>query len=253
MRKQKHNAIGWCHETRNPITGCLHGCSYCYVPRVKGRFEKDPMKPAFHPERLERMRKELATTEPSRVFVGSCADMFGEWVRPGADVTPDHVRQVLDVCSKLPQHKFIMLTRNPARLADYDLPSNLWAGISVSDIEKRDMLALNERVDIYTAAVPPGRRVLSLEPLTTTYFDSSWSAPVLVTAWMGLMDWVIIGGLTGKGARPTERDELQYLVEFAHKECGDGSTIPLFVKSNAVADTADPLRVQEYPEGLRLA
>jgi len=51
MNKQ-NPGIEWCDYTWNPVTGCMHGCKYCYVPRVMARAgDPDPMKPRRHPKR----------------------------------------------------------------------------------------------------------------------------------------------------------------------------------------------------------
>ena len=102
MKKTK---IEWCDSTWNPVTGCLHGCEYCYARRITERFgNKLPdfsvypkmyenchmvdskftdnpyphgFEPTFHAYRLDEPAR---LTKPRNIFVCSMADLFGEWV-----------------------------------------------------------------------------------------------------------------------------------------------------------------------------
>lgn len=228
MRKRGHNSIGWCHKTENPITGCEHGCPYCYVKRLCARFpDKMSMKPTFHPARLEKMRKELATTEPSRVFVGSCADMFGDWIKDGADVTPDHVRQVLEVCGELEQHRFLFLTKNPVGYRQYEFPENCWCGTSLTNRDEDQDAGRPLQLHVFA---PRERQFVSWEPAIGSAGTNLLSVP-----------WLIIGGLTGRDARPAKRDSVRWVLENRRE-------LPTYIKDNAGCFET----VKQYPEGLRV-
>lgn len=138
MNRQGENKIQWCHYSWNPISGCLHKCPYCYVPRVLGRFDKECMKPRFHEKRLH----EKMPSKSSRIFVGSTGDMWGEWV-------PNKwINRVLDIVNENPQHRFIFLTKNPSRYQDYKIPENAWCGTSIEGSDQ------NGRVDELNISAP---------------------------------------------------------------------------------------------------
>jgi protein gp37 len=82
------NAIGWCDYTWNPVTGCLHHCTFgptraaCYAEGIARRFAggkafPQGFAPTFHPERLSEPQKVKA---PARIFAVSMGDLFGPWV-----------------------------------------------------------------------------------------------------------------------------------------------------------------------------
>lgn len=75
MNKTK---IEWTDYTWNPITGCLHGCDYCYARKIAERFPKafpQGFAPAFHQERLQ---EPIKLKKPSKIFTVSMGDMFGD-------------------------------------------------------------------------------------------------------------------------------------------------------------------------------
>lgn len=147
--------IDWCDATWNPVTGCLHGCEYCYARRIAERFRareiydpecqcqrhliergmlkgtRKPLEldypweqknkdgsitnaaypfgfdPTFHRYKLDEPQR---WKKPRTIFVCSMADLFGDWV-------PDEwIKQVFEACEAAPQHRYLFLTKNPARL-----------------------------------------------------------------------------------------------------------------------------------------
>lgn len=219
MNKQGKNGIDYLHWTWSPVTGCLHGCDYCYMQRMARRFPQISMEPAFHPKRL---KEPLRLKKPARIGVTFSGDLFGEWV------PKEWIQQVLDVCGQAAWHKFIFLTKNPKRYGEFDIPENCWCGTSVtgSKEEQKRVIILS---DILTT-----RRFISLEPWVG-------GIPVAITA---RVDWLIIGGKTGKGAAKPPLKNVDELL----KSWRLLTEAPIFIKSNA----GYLKRIQEYPPGLLL-
>jgi protein gp37 len=196
-------AIEWTEETWNPTTGCdriSEGCDHCYIERTipfrrEGRRfdEKGRMGVRLHPERLD---KPLHWRKPRRVFVNSLSDLFH------ADVPDWFVIRVLRVMEEADRHTFQILTKRPQRMAallsrlhdEWDendagwFPApNVWLGTSIES----NKYAWRAR---HLYETPAAVRFLSLEPLL---------GPLPSLDLMGI-DWVIVGGESGPGARPMD-------------------------------------------------
>lgn len=180
------DGISWASWSWNPVTGCLHGCKYCYAreiatsERTKASFPAG-FTPLFHPERLEAPAN---TTIPAkhrddsawrRVFVCSMADLYGRWV-------PDEwIKQVHKSMLDTPEWQYILLTKFPARYVGLDLPAGAWVGTSV-DEQKRVRIAEDAFRKIEGVKV----KWLSLEPLLEPLeFED-----------LSMFDWVVIGAQT---------------------------------------------------------
>jgi protein gp37 len=226
MNKQGPNGIGWCDYTWNPVTGCKHGCPYCYAKAAYDRFGLS-FEPRYHPERLA---EPLHRKEPSRIFVSSTGDILGRWV-------PElWIRKVLEIVIQAPQHTFQFLTKNPTRYREFLWPGNAWIGATATEPEEAEwavsqLLPVDARV-----------RFLSLEPLI------SWRDGE--HPFIDGIQWAIIGPPTG----PDWRDICAAPCEFtACVETCDFFRIPIYMKS-AVPKAWQPgcweggLR-REFPNG----
>jgi len=182
MNKSK---IEWADLTWNPITGCLHGREYCYARKIAQRFAPRlengtiaesgklhdvgntniPFSFGFDPTIYRnRLDEPLKKTKPSKIFVCSMADLFGEWV-------PDEwIWEVFNVAMES-NHKYLFLTKNPKRYdkaVDYfcgeergsepEHWNNFWFGTTIT------CQADTERIKPLTS-FSEGHKFLSIEPL----------------------------------------------------------------------------------------
>jgi protein gp37/ParB-like chromosome segregation protein Spo0J len=191
------DGISWARWSWNPITGCLHGCDYCYAREITLRFKQvNPagFTPLFHHERLgapaHTRIPEQHADDPSwrRVFVCSMADLYGRWV------PEEWLLEVHSAMLSNPMWEYLLLTKFPARYNKVDLPPSAWVGTSV-DEQKRVRIAEDAFRQIEGVKV----KWLSLEPLKEPLEFSDLS----------MFDWVVIGAQTetwqGEG---TERKQV---------------------------------------------
>lgn len=183
-----NEAVDWAQWTWNPVTGCLHGCNYCYareIANAKKSAEAFPYKfePTFHPARLAAPKntsfpKNVEDPRAKNVFVCSMADLFGKWV-------PDEwIMRVFDVVLASPEWNFLFLTKFPQRLQEVcdrlggSFPDNAWVGTTV-DTQARVRVAEKAFRDIKAKV-----KWLSCEPLLErlNFHD------------LDMFDWVVIGG-----------------------------------------------------------
>ena len=187
------SAIEWTEATWNPVTGCTKlsaGCANCYAERMARRLQamgQPNYVDGFTVRTHERMLQiPLSWKRPQAVFVNSMSDLFHEAV-PFA-----FIERVFDVMRRADWHTFQVLTKRSRRLQELapflDWPENVWMGVSVEDSR-----VLRRVVDL-RAARGPSLRFLSLEPLL---------GPLPGLSLEGI-DWVIVGGESGPGARPLE-------------------------------------------------
>jgi protein gp37 len=178
------DGISWAAWSWNPVTGCLHGCKYCYARAIASRFPDGfpaGFTPLFHHERLPAPANTRIPAahrdDPAyrRVFVCSMADLYGRWV-------PDEwIEQVHASMLASPEWEYLLLTKFPARYVGLDLPPNAWVGTSV-DEQKRVSIAEKAFRKIDGVKV----KWLSLEPLKEPLEFSDLS----------MFDWVVIGAQT---------------------------------------------------------
>jgi len=203
-----NSKIEWTDATWSPVTGCTKvspGCTHCYAETLTERFHG---KGSFADVKLhhDRLDAPLHWRKPRRVFVNSMSDMFH-------DAVPDEfITAVFDVMRRTPQHTYQILTKRHGRMrvlmrTAVPLP-NVWLGASVED-QKRADLRIPALLD-----TPAAVRFLSCEPLL---------GPVDLR--QAAVNWVIIGGESGPGARPMDLDWARFLI----RQCRDAGTA-VFVK-----------------------
>jgi protein gp37 len=129
----------------------------------------------------------LNWVKPRMVFVNSMGDLFHEKV-PVA-----FIQRVFEVMDSTPRHTYQLLTKRADRLAEVasllPWPRNVWMGVTVED---NDRLSRLRRL----REVPAVVKFLSIEPLLGPLPDLDLEG----------VDWVIVGGESGPGARPMHRD-----------------------------------------------
>lgn len=199
--------------TWNPVTGCTKvsaGCKNCYAERMALRLQamgqerySNGFSLAIHWDLVDVPR---SWSKPRRVFINSMSDLFHP------EVPDDFIYAVFKTMSECPSHQFQLLTKRSGRLRDMaaSLPwtLNIWAGVSVENVD------VTWRIDDLRT-VPSAVRFLSCEPLI---------GPLRFLKLKGI-DWVIVGGESGPGARPMKKS----WVECIHNQCRS-SNIPFFFK-----------------------
>ena len=216
--------IEWTDATWNPVTGCTKvspGCKHCYAETIAERFrgvKGHPYEQGFD-LRLwpDRIRLPLAWKKPRRIFVNSMSDLFHE------NVTFDFIDDVFSTMRDAPRHQFQVLTKRADRMAEYitrwtkkwgllkEVSPHIWLGTSV---ETQKYVFRADLVSKLPAAV----RFLSCEPLL---------GPLDLSELLGseLINWVIVGGESGRGARPMSLGWVRSIQE----QC-DATATPFFFK-----------------------
>ena len=221
--------IDWCDATWNPVTGCLHGCKYCYARRIAERFGGYPSDEELHELDMPQMishrndegewnpwykcaypfsfsptfcRYKLDEPQkwkrPRNIFVCSMADLFGEWV-PG-----EWIREIVEACDAAPQHRYLFLTKNPSRYKELDSLVH-WPTFEETDIEKSRpymMLGASATNDAQMkVAYDSDADWVSIEPiherLLPEWFVSSIGSDDGQCIEFRRWEWVIIGAETG--------------------------------------------------------
>lgn len=185
--------IEWTDSTWNPVTGCnavSAGCEHCYAERMARRLQamgvqkyRNGFKVTIHPHLLE---EPLKWKKPRIVFVNSMSDLFHK------DIPFEFLDQIFQVMAASPMHIFQALTkrskelkRKADRLVWLD---NIWMGVTVENEYYK------YRIDDLRAT-PAVVKFLSLEPLLGPLGELDLTG----------IDWAIVGGESGPGARPMDK------------------------------------------------
>ncbi len=211
LNKQGKGGIETCEYTWNPITGCKHGCEYCYLKRKEHQLKIDMMTPGYKPQLLNDPARRK---KPALIFVGSSGDMFGDWV-------PDkQIQSVMDVVINNGRHTYQFLTKNPGRYRDilyYIRSPHCWFGTSFDGTEKtiNNIKILNEAIP---SSVATSLKFVSFEPLLHDPPDDLDLTGI---------NWIIIGANTNRGARKPCDGWAIKLINIARR---DGAAI--YIKDN---------------------
>jgi protein gp37 len=187
-----NSAIEWTESTWNPVTGCTKispGCKHCYAERMAKRLQAmgqanytTGFNVAMHDRAVE---LPLTWKKPRKIFVNSMSDLFHR------AVPVEFIVQVFDVMRRADWHQYQLLTKRSERLLELDgqlcwLP-HIWMGVSVESQEHVSRIDHLRKTHAHT-------KFLSLEPLLGPLANLDLSG----------IDWVIVGGESGPGARPVK-------------------------------------------------
>jgi protein gp37 len=204
------STIEWTDATWNPVRGCIKispGCKHCYAATFAERFRGVPGHPYEQGFDLrivpEKLAEPLKWATRKTIFVNSMSDLFQQ------DVPETYVSQVARVMQMANWHTYQVLTKRADRMRDMlrnELSAvahekHIWWGVSVEDKKYGlpRLAALRE--------TPAAMRFLSVEPLLEDLGRINLSG----------IDWVIVGGESGAGARPMKKE----WVESIRVQCED--------------------------------
>jgi protein gp37 len=210
------SSIEWTEVTWNPVTGCTKisaGCKLCYAERMARRLQamgipqyRNGFKLTLAPQTLE---QPYHWKKPKIVFVNSMSDLFHK------DVPLGYIKRVFEVMNNTPAHTYQILTKRSDRLKELapelKWTANIWMGVSIE--EELVTTRILDLIDI-----PAKVKFLSCEPLI---------GPIK-TLYLEHIDWVIVGGESGPGARPIKKEWIdsilreckQHRVKFFFKQWG---------------------------------
>ncbi|MDD9981245.1 MAG: phage Gp37/Gp68 family protein [Gammaproteobacteria bacterium] len=216
MSERSH--IEWTDATWNPVRGCAKvspGCKHCYAETLAERFRGVAGHPYEHGFDLQlvpgKLGQPLSWRRPRRIFVNSMSDLFHE------AVPTEYIASVGTVMCQADWHTYQVLTKRHQRmnrllkgaLRWMSTLSNVWFGVSVED-RKHGLPRLETLRD-----TPAAVRFVSIEPLLED----------LGTLDLTNIDWVIVGGESGPGARPVQ---ITWVTNIQHQCHAAG--VPFFFK-----------------------
>jgi protein gp37 len=208
-----NSAIEWTESTWNPVTGCTEisaGCRNCYAKRMARRLQamgqdhyRNGFKPTCHPELLD---LPFQWKKPQMIFVNSMSDLFHD------KVSVSFIDKVFDVMTQTQRHTYQVLTKRAKRLAELsprlNWPNNVWAGVTVESSDYKYRINYLRKIESHI-------RFLSLEPLLDDIGELDLTN----------IDWVIVGGESGPGARSIHADWVRNI----RNQCLD-QNVPFFFK-----------------------
>ena len=208
------SSIEWTDTTWNPIAGCTivsSGCTNCYAMEFAKRLELMGIEKYDNLTRKsgsriiwngvvkecpEILNEPYKWRKPRKVFVNSMSDLFHE------NVSDEFIGRIWQVMRETPQHVYQILSKRPTRMknflknADSDILPNVWLGTSVENHEVID------RVD-ELQSTPAAIRFISCEPLIDSIGKIN----------LDNIHWVIVGGESGKNARPVREEWIDEIFE----------------------------------------
>lgn len=181
--------IEWTEASWNPITGCSKisdGCVNCYAARLAKRLKAmhnpryiNEFDVTVHEDLIDEPKK---WKKPLKIFVNSMSDIFHD------DVPDEIILRIFKTMNECPQHQFQVLTKRPERLATLNSminwTNNIWLGVTVENNKYINRVDFLRECDAYI-------KFISAEPLLSELTDINFQN----------IDWIIVGGESGPGAR----------------------------------------------------
>jgi protein gp37 len=221
--------ITWATTSWNPVTGCTPispGCKNCYARAMAKRLQglgrkgyEKGFEPTFHADKL--MDPLHWKKKPRTVFVCSMGDFFNVEIDDHFKMaTMAVMRKAIEIGNRL---TFILLTKRPVLAhrfletvpgwPDAQIFRHFWLGVTAETQEWWD-----HRVPLLLET-PAQHRFVSIEPMLER---------VAVEKHAHALDWVIVGGESGPGARPMEEDWARDVMQ----QC-DVADVPFHLKQYA--------------------
>jgi len=234
--------IEWTDESWNPITGCTPispGCINCYAKkmtnRLKGRYgyhHENPFQVTLHKDKFS---VPLSLRRPRKVFICSMGDLFHK------DVPDAWIDAVFHVTTMVQRHTYLILTKRPERMRDHinaivdkyaiEIPSNLWFGVTAENQEMADFrlpFLIDTKVN---------NKFVSIEPML---------GPVDLANYIDRLNWIIVGGETGKETRYMDPKWALTVKNICIK-----NNVPFFFKQMSnKASTPAELAFKQLPPGM---
>lgn len=197
--------IEWTECSWNPITGCTKisdGCKNCYAERLSRRLVamRNPrydngFNVTIHQDLIEAPKK---WKTPRKIFVNSMSDLFHE------NVDDDTILKIFQTMNACPQHQFQVLTKRPERLEQLNdrirWTENIWMGVTVESNAYFDRIEFLRNSDAHI-------KFISAEPLLSDLQNINLEA----------IDWIIVGGESGPGARKMEKEWVEDILTSARR------------------------------------
>lgn len=270
MNKTK---IDWCDSTWNPVTGCLHGCEYCYAKSIAKRFggandgEMDYEGEAIWTFEGEETGKNHVLDEPVKWYSDDGRTVknapypfyfdptfhryrLNDYINKkgrnifvssmadlfGAWVPDSWIEEVFAACEKASQHNYLFLRKNPHRYVELVEKGILKCSDNMWYGWSETSESNRPGPMYFPNALPnPLKTFVSVEPILGSFHPS-------------LGDWIIVGAETGRRKNKVipKREWIEQIVE----DCGKYN-IPIFMKSSLADIWGEPL-IQEFPGQLTI-
>jgi protein gp37 len=198
--------IEWTESTWNPVTGCTKistGCKNCYAERMAKRLQamgqynyRNGFQLTCHPHVLD---LPLQWKKPQMIFVNSMSDLFHKYV------PQEFILKIFNTMNRASQHTFQILTKRASRLENLSQlltwDENIWMGVTVENSDYKERIDFLRKTEAFI-------KFLSFEPLLED---------------IGILDlknidWVIVGGESGPGARPIKASWVRNIREQCNKQ-----------------------------------